>query len=350
MNAPVKAAMIGAGAWAAVLTKAAAHSQKIQFVCCAGRNPEKLTAFAQEAGIPSRSIDDVLSDKGIDAVALAVPNDVHLPLAERSARAGKHIFVEKPIANTMADGLRVARLEQDFGVRITVGHCARLLVGNRLIRQAIDRDELGEVSQVEANFSNNRGLRLTLQDWRWYSASSPGGSLSQLAIHLFDTLRFLGGDIVEVSAAAARQSPVGAEVEDQWIVTAHFADGKLGTIISSWVSPGTFSVRVTGTKALMAYDIDQNYWATPERLHENATLYLQAHNAGPGGRRSVAVPQGNMFRDELEIFADYVANGGDCELSAANGCAALAGVYAALKSAAHGGRRISLAEIIDESR
>ena len=251
----------------------------------------------------------MLADKTISAVVLALPNELHFEFAQRAARAGKHVYIEKPIANTMSDALGIAALERAHGVRIVVGHCARLLTGIRAIRQAIDAGKLGKVSQIEANFSNDRGLRLTPQDWRWYSESAPGGSLSQIGVHQFDTLRYLGGDIAAVSASAGRHSPAGAEVEDQWIVTVHFADGKLGMVISSWTSPGTFNVRATGADALMFYEIDQTHWANPERLHENATLYLQARGKGPADRQALTVPAGNMYRDELELFADSVDRG-----------------------------------------
>ena len=105
-------------------------------------------------------------------------------------------------------------------------------------------------------------------------------------------MRYLGGDIAAVSASAGRHSPAGAEVEDQWIVTVQFADGKLGTVISSWTSPGTFNVRATGLDALMFYDIDQTHWAKPERLHENATLYLQPRGTGPAETAGARCPAG----------------------------------------------------------
>ncbi|MBI2714290.1 MAG: Gfo/Idh/MocA family oxidoreductase [Rhizobiales bacterium] len=343
----LRAALIGVGAWGRVLGKAASQSAKIEFVCCAGRNAERLAAFAHDMRLPARAdLDAVLADKDIDAVVLALPNELHFDFAQRAARAGKHVYIEKPIANSMVDALAIAALERAHGVRIVVGHCARLLTGVRAIRQAIDAGKLGKLSQIEANFSNDRGLRLTREDWRWYSQRAPGGSLSQIGVHQFDTLRYLGGDIAAVSAAASRHSPVGAEVEDQWIVTVHFADGKLGTVISSWTSPGTFNVRATGSDALMVYDIDQTHWASPEWLHENATLYMQARGKGPADRQAVAVPPGNMYRDELEMFADSVRGGASCELSAANGCQALAAVYAALASAKRHSRAVELNEII----
>lgn len=339
-------ALVGVGAWGRVLAKAASRSEKIEFACCVGRHPERLASFSRETGLAARSFDSVLADDAIAAVALALPNELHLDFAQRAVQAGKHVYIEKPIANTMADALAIAALERAHDVRIVVGHCTRLLTGVRAIRAATDGGKLGKVSQVEANFSNDRGLRLTPQDWRWHSESAPGGSLSQIGVHQFDTLRYLGGDIVAVSATAARHSPVGAQVEDQWIVTVHFADGKLGTVIASWTSPGVFHVRATGAEALMVYDVDQTHWANPERLHENATLYLQARGKGPADRQSYPVAAGNMFRDELDMFADSVATGQVCELSAFNGSQALAAVYAALISAKEGSRTVALSDVI----
>lgn len=353
MMAParLKTALIGVGAWGRVLARAASQSEKIEFVCCVGRNPDRLEAFSRDAEIPARiDLDGVLADSAIAAVVLALPNGLHSEFAQRAARAGKHVYIEKPIANTMNDALCIAALELAHGVRIVVGHCARLLAGNRSIRQAIDAGKLGKISQIEANFSNDRGLRLTPRDWRWYSDSAPGGSLSQIGVHQFDTLRYLGGDIAAVSASAARNSPAGAEVEDQWIVTVRFADGKLGMVISSWTSPGTYSVRATGADALMFYEIDETHWANPERLHENATLYLQARGKGSADRQALSVSAGNMYRDELELFADSVRNNIECELSATNGCQAMAAVYAALKSAAEEGRFVPLSEIAAASQ
>ena len=319
--ARLRTALIGVGAWGKVLAKAASQSQTIEFAACVGRNPERLSAFSRDTGLPARDADSVLADKSIEAVVLALPNEMHLDFARRAAAAGKHIYIEKPIANTMADSLAIAALEKTYGVRIVVGHCARLLSGVRAIRAAIDAGKLGKVSQIEANFSNDRGLRITPQDWRWYSEGAPGGSLSQIGVHQFDTLRYLGGDIAAVSASAGRHSPVGAEVED-----------------------------ATGADALMFYDIDQTHWASPEKLHENATLYLQARGKGPAERQALPVPQGNMYRDELELFAGSVAENKECELSAQNGCRAVAAVYAALKSAKDNSRKVELSEIIDAAQ
>ena len=236
---PVKVGIVGLGRWASVLTRAAKKSDKLQIVAGFSRSAEKRNAFAAEMGVPAApDMATLLADPEIKGVILTVPNEQHLPMAEMVAKAGKHVYTEKPIANTLIDGLRIAALEEKYGVSVTVGHSARLMAGIRMIKEKIDAGELGRVAFFEANFSNERALELTPQTWRWYKDRAPGGPLSQLAIHQFDVLHYLGGEISEVTSMASKLSPVGAEVDDQSMTLLKFTDGKIGYVGSCWTSPG----------------------------------------------------------------------------------------------------------------
>jgi predicted dehydrogenase len=344
---PARVALVGTGAWGRVLTRSVSSSSKIRVTCCVGRNPERQAAFVRATGVPAaRSYANVLSDPNIDGVLLALPNEMHLTFAQSAAQAGKHVYIEKPIANSLEDGLRVAALGDSYGVYVAVGHCARFLAGIRQIRSMIDAGRLGQVNLIEAWFSNDRGLRLTPEDWRWYRERSPGGCLSQIAIHQFDTLRYLGGDLRTIGAVCAHRSPLSAEVEDQWVVAVTFADGKLGALTSSWTSPGTFGVRVSGDLASASYEIDQAYWSEPQELHRGAQLHVQERGKGIAAREIIVVPPGDMFRDELEHFAESIIEHRPIDISGDNGVQALAAVYAALASASRDGLSQSIAGAI----
>ena len=104
--------------------------------------------------------------------------------------------------------MEIEDLQSRYGVTVTVGHSARLMAGIRKIGEAIKSGELGRVAFMEANFSNERALELTPDTWRWYSIRVPGGPLSQLAIHQFDVLHYLGGEIARQvrSHRSSRQS------------------------------------------------------------------------------------------------------------------------------------------------
>ena len=346
----VKVGIVGLGRWAKVLTRAAQHSDALRIVAGYSRSEDKRSAFQREFAVPSTpDLAAMLARPEIEGVILTVPNEQHLPLAREAAKTRKHVYTEKPIASTLEDGLEIEALEKRYGVTVTVGHSARLMAGIRKIREAMDAGELGRVGFIEANFSNERALELTPKMWRWYRDRAPGGPLSQLAIHHFDVVHYLGGEIVEASSMAGKLSPVGAEVDDQSMTLIRFADGKIGYVGASWTSPGVFAVRVFGSKGLMHYEIDFGTWDTPAELHKTSTLYIQRGRDGYAKREEVAVPESDMFRAELDMFAESCRTGKSNELNARNGNVALAVVYAALRSIDRQSQAIRIADIIAES-
>ena len=348
---PVKVGIVGLGRWAKVLTRAAAKSEKVKIVAGYSRSEEKRVDFEQETGVSAvPDMKTMLANAAIEGVILTVPNEQHLPVAAEVAKAKKHVYTEKPIASTLEEGLEIAALEKKYGITVTVGHSARLMGGIRKIREAIDSGELGRVAFIEANFSNERALELTPKTWRWYKHRAPGGPLSQLAIHQFDVLHYLGGEVVEASSMASKLSPVGAEVDDQSMTLLKFADGKVGYVGSCWTSPGVFAVRVFGSKGVMHYEIDFETWDTPGQLHKKSTLYIQRGKDGYAKREELKVPESDMFRAELEMFAGSCRTGKPGELSAYNGNFAVAIVYAALRSIENHGQSTRIADVMKDAQ
>jgi predicted dehydrogenase len=117
MTTPVKLGIVGLGRWAKGLARAAAQSDKLEIVAGYSRSEDKRSMFEQETGIRAApDLKTLLADPEIKGVILTVPNEQHLPVAEEVAKAKKHIYTEKPIANTLEDGLRIEALQQRYGV------------------------------------------------------------------------------------------------------------------------------------------------------------------------------------------------------------------------------------------
>jgi predicted dehydrogenase len=142
----------------------------------------------------------------------------------------------------------------------------------------------------------------------------------------------------------------GAEVDDQSMTLLKFADGKLGYVGASWTSPGVFAVRVFGSKGLVHHEIDFATWDTPSELHKTATLYIQRGKDGYAKREQISIPESDMFRAELDMFAHSCRTGASNELSARNGNAAVAAVYAALRSIEQEGAMVRLADVIADAQ
>ena len=103
--APLRVACIGMGWWSGVLADAIQRSGKLEVAACYTRSPDKRTAFAAKYGCrPAVSYEAILADPAIAAIINTTPNDVHLATTSAAAAAGKHVFLDKPIANTVSDG------------------------------------------------------------------------------------------------------------------------------------------------------------------------------------------------------------------------------------------------------
>jgi predicted dehydrogenase len=218
------------------------------------------------------------------------------------------------------------------------------------MKDFIEGGTIGQISFIETNFSNERALTLTPDTWRWYRDRAPGGPLSQLAIHQFNILHYLGGEVDCVSSIASKLSPVGAEVDDQSMTTVKFKNGALGYVGSCWTSPGIFSVRIFCQKGLLHHELDFSSWDKPEDIHKSSSLYIQRGIDGYGLREELEIPQGNMFVDELEIFAAACRSKKLSELTAREGNVAVAMVTAALDSVEKDGKLISIDDTVKIAR
>jgi predicted dehydrogenase len=342
---PIGLGIIGLGRWARVLANAIGRSPRLRLAGATSRSEEKRSAFCTEFACPAfPDVDSLLRAPDVEAVLVTVPNDQHATVVEQVAASGKAVYVEKPIANTLEDALRIVEASRRHGVVLSVGHSARLLAGVRAIHDAIARGDLGPVVLMEANFSNDRALELNPSKWRFYRASTPGGPLSQLAIHHFDTLEALGGRIEEVTAMGARLQ-TQAEVDDVAVTLARFADGKLAYTGSAWASPGVYRLTVVGTEALMHYQLDFQWWDRADALHDHSELYLQGRRQGYGERIALPVPAGDMFREEIEDFALAARDGRRPLLTGEAAVRSLAVVHAAIE-AEESGRSVRVADVL----
>src|SRR5215468_11724245 len=119
----LRVAVVGIGWWSDVLADAALRSDTIDIAACYTRSDDKRAAFAAKYGCrPAASYEEILADRDIEAVINTTPNGAHLVTTRMAAEAGKHVFLDKPIANTVAEGREIARVCADAGVVLALGY------------------------------------------------------------------------------------------------------------------------------------------------------------------------------------------------------------------------------------
>lgn len=257
---PVRVAVVGLGRWGFSLGGMAAQTPGMTVTTCFTRNAAKRAEFAAQHNCGQEaSYEDVLKRADIDGVLITAPNDLHRELAVAAAQAGKHVFVDKPISTLVSDAHAMIDACHKYKVRLAIGAAARYLRGHRLCKKLVNEGALGTLAMVEANYSNDRGFYYTPDNWQWYKKGSPGGPLMQVAIHQIDCLFDLFGPVKRVSAEF-RKIKTKSEIPDVAVLWLEFESGLLGTLGTSFISPGSgmtghaFFLNIYGDEANIYHD------------------------------------------------------------------------------------------------
>ena len=291
----LRAASVGLGWWSDELASAIqGESDRIRIVTCYSRSVDKRAAFADSFGTGQHdSYETVLADPDVDAVILTTPHSLHVEHVTRAAEAGKHVFVEKPLALTAASGRRAAAVCEGAGVVLAVGHNRRFSAVAQRLKSMWEVGEFGTVLHLEANFSVPGGLSYTPEKWRASRIESPAGALAGLGIHMIDLLCWLAGPVERLTARATRRV-VPVDIDDTTSALLDFASGATGYLGNLLACPYTSFLNIYGTKANAFAAVDGN------------TLKIQVPD---GEVRSMEVVPVDTLKVELEEFADACIGG-----------------------------------------
>lgn len=255
----LRAASIGLGWWSDELAGAVqGKSEALRIVTCMSRSAEKRRAFAERFGTGEHeTYDGVLADPEIDAVILTTPHSLHAEHAIAAAKAGKHVFVEKPFTVTAESARRAAAACESAGVVLAVGQNRRFCPAAQVLKEMWDAGDFGTVLHLEANFSAPSALAYTPDRWRAQRSESPAGGLAGLGIHMIDLLCWLAGPVVRLSGQAKRRA-LSVDIDDTTSALFDFASGATGYLGSMCAAPYTSFLNIYGTDANAFAAVDAN--------------------------------------------------------------------------------------------
>jgi 1,5-anhydro-D-fructose reductase (1,5-anhydro-D-mannitol-forming) len=207
----------------------AAHSA---LVAVMRRDGAKARDFAARHGVPRwyDDADKLVADPEVDAVYVATPPGSHAEHALRAARAGKPVYVEKPMALDHAECLAVIDACRKAGAPLFTAYYRRSLPRFIALKEALDRGEIGALRSVNVTLSHapsGEYLDPARPPWRMVPELAGGGWFLDMASHTLDLLDFLMGPIVEAKGLAANLAGLH-RVEDTVAAAFRFASGALG--------------------------------------------------------------------------------------------------------------------------
>ena len=264
-----------------------------------GRTRPNVEAAAKELGWEevSTSWEEVVARKDIQLIDIATPGDSHAEIAIAAAQAGKAVFCEKPLANSLADADRMLAAVEKAGVTHMICHNYRRAPAVMLAKELISRGELGAIRHYRGTY---------LQDWitdpkfplvwRLDKTMAGSGALGDIAAHSIDLARFLVGEIAEVAGhletfIKERPLPGHADrtgqvtVDDAATALVRFEGGAMGTVEATRMAPGRKNYNrfeINGSKGSVAFDL--------ERMNE-LEVYFESDAAATRGFRRVMVTE-----------------------------------------------------------
>jgi predicted dehydrogenase len=276
----------------------------------------------------------MLADRDIEAIINTTPNDVHLPTTKQAAEAGKHVFLDKPIANNVSEGRAITEVCRKAGVVLGMGYQRRRESHFRWIKQQIDAGVFGKLVNAEANISRDRLGKIDLASWRYQSAGMPGGVMLQIGIHYIDVLEYLIGPVVAVRGQSAQLVLPGDNPDVASLILEH-DNGALSTLNASYASASEYYLmNIYGKDATAYYD-----------LHNGLRLLKRGETVPV----AVSYAENDTLVEELEEFAAAVRGQGRHEVGGEYATISLAVVRAGIVSAREG-RRVEVAEILGGDR
>jgi len=244
LNNKVAMAVVGCGYWGPNLIRNFYGTADCQLKTICDRDTTRLKHVqGRFPGVAAETdLNAVLKDPEIDAVAIATPMHLHYSMAKAALEAGKHCFIEKPMAGSARECVDLCRLAGEKGLKIMVGHTFLFSPPIRKIKAIIDSGEIGEVRYMSARRLN---LGLFQKDFN---------VIWDLAPHDISIIAYLMGEFPSTVNCQGKAN-VTPGIEDVANATFHFDGGSYATIHVSWLDPRKIrEMAIVGTRRMIVYD------------------------------------------------------------------------------------------------
>jgi predicted dehydrogenase len=297
----VRTAIVGLGKFAHDMAKACRATDRIELAACYSRTPATVQAFAEAHGTTAApSFETLLADPRIEAVLLVTPNCIHCEQTIAAARAGKHVFVEKPLCNRLDEADRMVEACAQAGVLLAVGHQERRHSPYRYIKDCIQRGLLGRIHAFEANHCGNLLAVWPEDDWR-FKTHGGGGPILHKGTHKIDILNYLFG---EAEAVATLGTPLAFNpaMDATTVSTLRFSGGILGSLSTGFAHTSA-SLNVYGELRSVSY----SGYGTKIEVKDERTWAFETVDCGPD----------QPLVEELAEFAEAVRGRAKVEVDGA---------------------------------
>jgi predicted dehydrogenase len=299
----IRAAIVGIGTWGQNLVRSVQGSESIRFVAGVTGTPKKAEEFSRAHGLSLfDSYEKLLQENSVQAVVLATPHSLHCEQIIAAAKAGKHVFVEKPLGLDRKEAERAVAMCAERGVVLAVGYNWRFQPALREIKAILADGRLGKLVHMEGNFCGPSAYRFKREHWRQDRAEVPAGGMTGRGVHVVDAMLYLAGR-VETVVAQSRRLVQDFGVDDTTSMLFGFRGGPTGYLGTVIATAETWRLQVFGSKG----------WAEVGDVEHLTTWDLKTCFLNESNITEKRKPETRNFevvsteRAELEHFAEAAA-------------------------------------------
>lgn len=211
MSEKLRCAIIGAGAIGLEYLHSLISCPRAAAVAIAENHPARAREVSERFKLSRSYVDfrELLEQPDIDAVIIATPNHLHAPMAIEALKARKHVLLEKPMATSFKDALKIAEMARKMKRTVMLAQNFRFHRATQLAKTLIERGDLGEVYHARCFWLRRNGIP-RIGSWFTQKKFSGGGSICDIGVHLLDTCLHLLKDFEVTSVTAQTHSKFGA--------------------------------------------------------------------------------------------------------------------------------------------
>ena len=329
-------AVVGLGYWGPNLVRNLHELPEADLACVCDASEKALDTIAlRYPAVPGTTeFDDVLTDDSIDAVVLATPVSTHYALGMRALQAGKHLFVEKPLAASSEEATDMIEAADERGLVLMPGHTFLYSPPVDAVRNLITSGELGEIYFISTS-RVNLGLHQTDVSVAW-----------DLGPHDFSILRYWLEEAPSNVTAMARGC-VMPDSPDVAFINLQFPSGTIANVEISWLAPSKLRrTTVVGSQKMVVYDDTSN---EPVRVFDSGVNLRNPESFGEyrltyrtGDIVSPHIAASEPLFLELQDFASSIRDGGTPRSSAQLGLDVVRTIEAVDESLQHDGARVAI--------
>ncbi len=291
-------------------------------------------ALATAYGVPAEAtVDTLLARADVDVVVIATPHTTHLPLALAAAAAGKHIYLEKPMALTVAECDAILAAARAAGVRVTVASQSRYNEISMRAKALVDDGTVGAIRMIRIT-SPTVGWDVPADGW--FVDPAEGGAFLDWGPHGVDTLRWYSGSDASLAFGCFENFGAISAVDPTAMVTYRMASGAMAQLWMSYEipAPGLGSYMqwlLVGENGMVEFDRDRIRLGRGDAWVTDLELEPWDWTVNPKAPRRIG-----LTARQVEGFAAAVLDGRPSEISGEDGRAAIEMVEAAIRSARTG--------------